>query len=355
MIPLFDLSYQHRQCQRQIDANIAEVMRSREFIGGEMVTRFEDSMRFYLGVKHAIGVANGTDALTLILRALGVGAGDEVITTAYSFWATAECILNVGATPVFVDIADDYNIDPALIEAAITPQTRAILPVHLFGRACDMPRIMEIAQRHDLAVVEDACQAIGAHGICVGHAAAFSFYPTKNLGGAGDGGMVVTNSLALAERVRHLANHGTVGKYVHDEAGINSRLDALQAAVLLAKLPHLDEWNALRSEQAHFYDERLGQDTHGGVHHLYVTRNKPASGRRGAKWSSTIPDPTVKLRAAGIGTGVYYPVPLHKQPAIGSTKFLPVAESRAGRTFALPCYPGLTTHEQEHVIAALRE
>ena len=349
MIPLFDLAFQNRQCQRQIDTNIAEVMRSGEFIGGAMVERFECAMRGYLGVKHAIGCANGTDALTLILRALCVGAGDEVITTAYSFWATAEAILNVGATPVFVDIGEDYNIDTSLIEAAVTPQTKCILPVHLFGRPCDMTTIMDIARRRNLYVVEDACQAIGAGGICVGHAAAFSFYPTKNLGAFGDGGMVTTNDDAIAERVRHLANHCSVSKYVHDDAGVNSRLDAIQAGVLLAKLPHLDEWNAERSEQAHYYDQALERDTSGGVHHLYVMTEQ----RTPVKNWRYAPDPTLKLTNKGIGSGIFYPLPLHKQPAINSHAYLPNAQKCAGRTFALPLYPGLARWQQDEVVEAL--
>jgi len=350
VIPLFDLSYQNRECKRQIDTNIADVMHSGEFIGGSMVERFECAMRGYLGVKHAIGVANGTDALTLILRALCVGAGDEVITTSYSFWATAEAILNVGATPVFVDIGSDYNIDTSLIEAAVTPATKCILPVHLFGRPCDMTTIMDIAQRHNLYVVEDACQAIGAAGICVGHAAAFSFYPTKNLGAFGDGGMVTTNDDAIAERIRHLANHCSVSKYVHDDAGVNSRLDAIQAAVLLAKLPHLDGWNAMRAEQAAYYDEALGRDTSGGVHHLYVLTEQRTAPTRSKRYDY---DPTLRLTSRGIGSGIFYPLPLHKQPAINSMKYLPNAQKCAGRTFALPLYPGLARWQQCEVIQAL--
>ncbi len=363
-IPLLDLKAQYLSLKTELDAAWADVMGDAGFIGGPRVKALEEAMAAYCGTEHAVACGNGTDALFLILAALGIGAGDEVITTPFTFFATAESILHVGATPVFVDIEPGtYNIDASLIEAAVTPKTKAIMPVHIFGRIADMDAINGIAERHGLTVVEDACQAIGAtyRGRKAGslaRAAAFSFFPSKNLGAAGDGGCVTTDDAELAARVRKLASHGTTRKYFHDTVGANSRLDALQAAILLVKLPHLDEWNAQRRAAAAVYDELLAgvagietpvaRDRGEMVYHLYVVRSARAA------------DVMAALKAAGIGTALYYPLALHEQEVFlsrpGYVKpSLPVAESCDAATFALPCFPGITRAQIEDVVRVVKE
>jgi dTDP-4-amino-4,6-dideoxygalactose transaminase len=365
-VPLLDLKAQYRELQTELDAAIHDVMANAAFIGGPKVKELEEAIARYCGVSHAVACGNGTDALFLIMAALGITKGDEVITTPFTFFATVEAIVHVGATPVFVDIEPGtYNMDVTKLEAAITPATKAIMPVHIFGQCVDMDPLLAIAERHGLIVVEDACQAIGAtykgkRAGSLAHAAAFSFFPSKNLGCAGDGGIITTDDADLAARARKLANHGTSTKYYHDAFGTNSRLDALQAAVLLVKLPHLDRWNVERRGAAAVYDELLAgldglelpvaRDYGDAVYHLYVV--KAAS----AESASSV---MAALGKAGIGTALYYPLALHEQEAVASLPGfaappLPVAESCDGRTFALPAFPGITREQQEEVAAVVR-
>jgi dTDP-4-amino-4,6-dideoxygalactose transaminase len=358
-IPLLDLKSQYMSLKDELDAVWLETMSSAGFIGGPKVKALEAAIASYVGTKHCIACGNGTDALFLILGALGVGKGDEVITTPFTFFATAESIAHVGATPVFVDIEPGtYNLDVAKIEAAITPATKAIMPVHIFGQCVDMDALNAIAEKHGLVVVEDACQAIGAtyRGRPAGslaRAAAFSFFPSKNLGCAGDGGCITTDDDELAAAARKLAAHGTSKKYYHDAIGVNSRLDALQAAILLVKLPHLDQWNGERRAAAAVYDELLAEaeglelpiEREYGemVYHLYIVKYASADKIMAA------------LSAEGIGTALYYPLSLHEQAAFTEREgyirpTLPVAESCDGSTFALPCFPGITRVQQEEVV-----
>ncbi len=359
-IPLLDLQAQYLELKDELDEVWRDVMTSAGFIGGARVQRLEREIAEYVGTEHAVACGNGTDALFLILHALGIGRGDEVITTPFTFIATAEAIAHVGATPVFVDIEPGtYNMDVSLVEAAVTERTRAVMPVHIFGQCADMDALDAVAKEHGLEVIEDACQAIGAtfrgrRAGSMGRAAAFSFFPSKNLGCAGDGGIVTTDDAAVAAKARKLATHGTSRKYHHDAIGVNSRLDALQAGILSVKLPHLDRWNAERREGAAHYASLLvgapglelpvdlGQGDH--VWHLYVVKAD----------SPGLADTVMKaLGAADIGTALYYPLALHKQEAFAHLGYqpgsLPVAESCDSATFALPCFPGMTAGHREEV------
>jgi dTDP-4-amino-4,6-dideoxygalactose transaminase len=360
-IPLVDLKAQYAALRPEIDAAIARVIANTSFIMGPEVRAFEEAFAAYCQTRYAVGISSGTAAIELTLRALGVGPGDQVITTPFTFIATAEAISATGATPVFADIDPaTYNLDPDAVEAAITPHTRALLPVHLYGQPANMNALAAIAQRHNLWLIEDAAQAHGAevHGRRVGslgHAACFSFYPGKNLGCYGDGGAVTTDDEALAGRLRKLRDHGRSSKYVHDELGYGHRLDALQAAILAAKLPHLDAANAARRRLAARYDQLLaGADLvlphvpEGvtPVWHLFVVR----SPRRDALLAS--------LREQGIEAGIHYPLPLHMQPAyrllgLGSGCF-PAAEAAALQVLSLPLFPEMTDEQQERVTAAVR-
>jgi dTDP-4-amino-4,6-dideoxygalactose transaminase len=359
-IPLLDLRAQYASIKGEIDAAVASVMEQAAFIGGPNVTGLEEAVAEYCGVSHAVACGNGTDALFLILAALGVGRGDEVVTTPFTFFATAEAIAHVGATPVFVDIEPDtYNLDVELVESAITERTRAVMPVHIFGQPVDMDPLAEMAERHGFSVIEDACQAIGAtyKGRQVGSladAAAFSFFPSKNLGCAGDGGMLVTDDDELAAVALKTARHGTSKKYFHDAMGVNSRLDALQAAILLAKLPHLDGWNEARRAAAANYDELLAdvaigtptvRDEAVSAYHLYIVRSPERDRVMGA------------LKDAGIGTAAYYPRSLHLQEVFGDLGYspgdLPEAEAAQEETFAIPLYPEITREQQERVAEVL--
>lgn len=362
-IPLLDLQAQYRDLKAELDAAWFDTMDNAGFIGGPKVKALEAAIAEYVGAEHCIACGNGTDALFLILAALGIGKGDEVITTPFTFFATAESIAHVGAKPVFIDIEPGtYNIDAAKIEAAITPATKAIMPVHIFGQCADMDAINAIAEKHGLVVVEDACQAIGAtyKGKMAGslaRAAAFSFFPSKNLGCAGDGGCITTDDAELAAKARKIAAHGTSKKYFHDALGVNSRLDSLQAAILLVKLPHLDAWNDQRIAAAAIYDELLAgiedlelpvvRDHGKGVYHLYIAKSSRAA------------EVMAALKEAGIGTALYYPLCLHEQEAFTQRAdyvqpSLPVAESCDGVTFALPAYPGITREQQEEVVRVVR-
>lgn len=356
-IPLLDLKAQYIAIKEELGAAFEKVMESGNYILGPYVEQFERSVAEYCKVRYAIGVANGTDALLLTLDALGIGEGDEVITTPFTFFASAEVISQVGAKPVFVDIDQDtYNMDPSKLEAAITPRTKAIIPVHLFGQPADMDPIMDIAERYELKVIEDACQAIGSTydhrpAGSIGSAGCFSFFPTKNLGGYGDGGMIVTNDEQLAQRIRMLRAHGSNPKYYHSLIGYNSRLDPLQAAFLQVKLPHLDRWNALRREKADIYNRELRHlpvklpsvsDRVEAVYHLYIIQ----ADRRNELMKY--------LLEHGIASGVYYPVPLHRQEVYADLGYeggaLPVAEQAALHTMALPLYPELTEEDQMYIV-----
>ncbi len=362
-IPLLDLKLQYQELKDEFDAVWFDVMGNAGFIGGPRVAAIEKEIAEYCGTEYCVPCANGTDALFLIMAALGIGKGDEVITTPWTFFATVECITHVGATPVFVDIEPGtYNMDVSKIEALITDKTKAIIPVHIFGQCVDMDALQEIADRHGIVIVEDACQAIGAtykgkRAGSMGVAAAFSFFPTKNLGAAGDGGCITTNDKALADRARLLATHGMPEKYIHSDFGSNSRLDALQAGILSVKLPHLEEWNGQRRSAAAYYNEALAgigdlefpvEREYGEmIYHLYILKSDH---------SEKVMD---ALKAEGIGTALYYPLSLHKQKCFDLlpgwvTPSLPVSEGCDGKTFALPCYPGITREQQDAVIAAVK-
>jgi dTDP-4-amino-4,6-dideoxygalactose transaminase len=348
-IPLVDLHAQYLTIKDEIDDAIARVISRSAFIGGEELRQFEKEFAKYCEAKACVGVGNGTDALYLALRALGIGPGDEVITVAHTFIATAETISLAGAQPVFVDVkADSMLMDPDLLEAAITSRTRAIIPVHLYGQPCEMDRIMAIARRHGLKVIEDAAQAHGARwqgkrAGSMGDAACFSFFPGKNLGAFGDGGAVVSQDENLIERIRALANHGRVDKYIHENEGVNSRLDGMNAAILRVKLRNLDAWNASRRRHARQYVEVLRgsaavlpvvNPNAEAVWHLFVVK-VPARDHVQAR-----------LNEQGIAAGVHYPVPLHWQPAYRHLKIaedaLPVTERVAASIISLPMYPELS-------------
>ena len=345
-IPMLDLAPELDALWDDMMKAIQGVLRSGQFILGPNVAAFEREVADYFGVKHAIGLNSGTDALVLGLRALGVGVGDEVITTPFTFFATAEAISHLGATPVFADIeADTFNLDVTQAEQLITPRTKAIIPVHLFGQSVDVDAVRDLANRYGLKVLEDVAQAFGAthrgHKLgTIGDAGAFSFFPTKNLGGYGDGGLLVTNDDTVADEVRMLRAHGSRRKYHNEAIGYNSRLDELQAAILRIKLPHIDEYNAGRRRVASRYDELLGgvdgvilpvgkEDAY-HIYHQYTVRI--TGGRRGGVQQ--------RLAAAGIGTMVYYPIPVHRLPVYESLGYsLPVSEAAAAEVLSLPIWP----------------
>jgi dTDP-4-amino-4,6-dideoxygalactose transaminase len=361
-VPLLDLKAQYTTIRDEIEPVVREVFESQYFIMGPQVKTFEKEVADYCGVKHGIGCASGTDALLLALMALGVGPGDEVITTPYTFFATGGSVARLGARQVYCDIkADTFNIDPDLIEALITPRTKAIIPVHLYGLVAEMDRINEIAGRHGIPVIEDAAQAIGAaspqgNAGTLGTIGCFSFFPSKNLGGAGDGGMMVTNDDELAEQMNILRVHGSKPKYYHKVVGINSRLDTLQAAVLSVKLRHLNGWSAKRGQNAARYNKLFtikglsGQAVitpviPAGYTHIfnqYVIRVHDRDRLRD------------HLTANGIGTEIYYPVPLHLQECFASLGYhpgsMPISEEAAETTLALPIYSELTPDMQEYVV-----
>jgi dTDP-4-amino-4,6-dideoxygalactose transaminase len=360
-IPLVDLKAQYAAIKPEIAAAVQRVIDNTSFIMGPEVAAFEAEFARFIGVGHAAGVASGTAALHLAFLACGIGPGDEVITTAFSFYATAEAIAQAGATPVFVDILPDtYNIDPAKIEAAITPRTKAIVPVHLYGQAAEMDEILAIAQRYGLRVIEDAAQAHAAEyrgRRCgsMGDLACFSFYPSKNLGGYGDGGMITSNDAALMARVQRLRDHGRVGKYEHVELGWGYRLDGLQAAILRAKLPHLEAWTEARRAAAAHYDALLAHTDvvtpaarpyNRHVYHCYAIRTP----RRDAL--------VEHLTRQGIGVVIHYPIPLHRQPAYAAMSLgpgsFPVAEAAAAQVLSLPHYAEITAEQQARVAEAVR-
>lgn len=386
-VPFLDLKTQYQGIKAEVEPAVLEILENCSYIGGKYVADFEKSMEEYLGVNHALGCSNGTDALVLGLKACNVKPGDEVITTPFTFFATAEAIASIGAIPVFVDVKqDDYTIDPDKIEAAITDKTKAILPVHIFGAACDMDRIMEIAKRHNMMVIEDDAQAIGCEykgrkAGTIGDVGCFSFYPTKNLGGAGDGGMVTTNSddlytilkaykehgagengakaLELLEGTREEINVDEVAtelynpyKYYNYLIGYNSRLDAIQAAVLSAKLKHLNEYNGRRAQIAKMYFDGLTDKVRRPVYGDYMK----------ACWHQFVVRSDYKselcafLSENGVGNGTFYPIPLHNQKAFNRLNCknprasLPIAEEISSQSVCLPIFPEMTDEQVQYVI-----
>jgi dTDP-4-amino-4,6-dideoxygalactose transaminase len=379
-VPLLDLRAQYRAIKGEVDAAIADVMESQQFILGPKVEECERAVAQYCHCDHGIGMSSGTDALLACLMVEGIGPGDEVITTPYTFFATAGAIARVGATPVFVDIdPSTFNLDPARLEARVTSRTRAIIPVHLYGQMADMDSVLSVAERYDLVVIEDAAQAIGAEhkgrrAGSLGRYGCLSFFPSKNLGAAGDGGMVVTNDVARAERLRCLRVHGSRPKYHHGMIGGNFRLDALQAAVVSAKLRYLDDWTAARQRNAERYDALLEE---------WISRESAAGARAargGSGWAERVRPRVVtdrhifnqyvirvpqrdELKSAlyqmGIGTEIYYPVPMHVQECFLYLGYqsgaFPECEAAARETLALPVYPELTDAQIEYVVDAIRQ
>jgi len=365
-IPLLDLKAQYLSIKEEIDQAVLGVLDSCHFILGPNVKAMEEKTAAYCGTKHAVAVANGTDALVLALKACGIAQGDEVITTPFTFFASAEAVASLGATPVFVDIDPvTLNMDIDQLESKITSRTKAIIPVHIFGQMVNMDKVMDLAQKYELKIIEDAAQAIGAEykgkrAGAYGTAGTFSFFPTKNLGGYGDGGMVVTNCDEIAEKVRLFRFHGSKTKYFHEEIGYNSRLDEIQAAILRVKFQYLDEWNKARRQKAELYDSLLkpladqqklilpGKDPEAyQVFHLYVMRVQQRE------------KVMEKLKEAGIASAVYYPLPLHLQKAFAYLGYkagdFPEAEKASEHALAIPCYPELTLQQQEEIVHVIND
>jgi dTDP-4-amino-4,6-dideoxygalactose transaminase len=362
-VPLLDLKAQYRTIKAEVDAAVAEVLESQYFILGPKVEQLEKDIAAYSNCSHAIGVSSGSDALLACLMAENIGPGDEVITTPYTFFATAGVIARLGATPVFVDIDPlTYNLDASQILSKVTKRTRAIIPVYLYGQMADMDAVMRIAEQRGFVVIEDAAQAIGSEykgrrAGSIGHYGCFSFFPSKNLGGAGDGGMVVTNDAQRADKLRCLRGHGAKPKYYHKIVGGNFRLDAIQAAVVSAKLPHLDEWTAARQRNAKRYDELFAKaglsiglpavvsDRH--IFNQYVIR------------VSSRDELQAHLKKNGVGTEVYYPVPLHLQECFAYLGYkagaFPESERAARETLALPIQPELTEPQARFVVECVSE
>jgi len=363
-VPLLDLHRQYVPLKAQMDKAVLDVLEHGKFILGPEVARLETEIASLCKVKHAVGVASGTDALLIALRAVGVQPGDEVITSDFSFFASAGVVARLGAKPVFVDIEpDSYNLDPNLLEAAITKKTKAIMPVHLYGQMADMDAILEIAKRRDIAVIEDAAQAIGAEykgfrAGSMGSLGCFSFYPSKNLGGGGDGGMIVTDNDDFAKSCRSLRVHGENPKYYHHTVGYNSRLHTLQAAMLLVKLPHLRAWSEKRREHARVYDKAFA-----GVPGLRTPVSKAYSNFHIYN-QYTIASPhrdriLAALQKAEIGHCVYYPLPFHMQKCFADLGHkesdFPVSNRSAAEVVSIPIYPELTAAEQQQVIEAVKQ
>jgi dTDP-4-amino-4,6-dideoxygalactose transaminase len=361
-IPLIDLKAQYESLKKELDGAVVDVMASGQFVLGPKVAELEEAMASYFDVEHAVGVASGTDALIMALHGCDIGPGDEVICPTYTFFATAEAILKVGATPVFVDIdPQTYALDPGKVSDAITDRTEALIPVHLYGHAADMTAIAEIASAHDLHVIEDNAQAFGAKWEgsltgALGDAGCLSFFPSKNLGAFGDAGLIITNDENIAGLSRMLRTHGWRRKYYPEVVGYNSRLDALQAAILLVKMQHVDEWNGQRRQIARLYSEKLADLEIGRptvargaehVYHMYMIRTPRRDQVR--KY----------LTDHGIGCAVYYPVPLHlTEPCLHlghQQGDFPEAEKAAQETLALPIFPEMQEAQIDQVVAVLRE
>lgn len=364
-VPMLDLSEQYQSLKKEILASLEDVMENTQFILGPNVKKLERDVAEYSNVKFGVGVANGSDALHISLVACGVQPGDEVIVPSFTFFATAGAVARIGATPVFVDIDPlTFNIDPQKIKAAITDKTKAIIPVHLYGQMADMDEIMEIANQHNLSVVEDAAQAIGAEYKGkkpgeLGTTCCFSFFPTKNLGGYGDGGMIVTNNEDLAEKMSVIRVHGSKPKYYHHVLGYNSRLDEMQAAILNVKLPHLNDWSKQRRDKADYYtgllNEKLGdkvktpfiKEDHYHIFHQYTIRVEKRD------------ELQQYLRENGVATMVYYPKPLHLQPVFSELGYkegdLPVTEKACEEALSLPMFPELKPEQQEYVVSKIAD
>jgi dTDP-4-amino-4,6-dideoxygalactose transaminase len=365
-VPLLDLKPQYETIKDEVLSVTEDLFETQLFILGKYVEKLEEELASYCQTKNAVGVSSGTDALLISLMAADVGPGDEVITSPYTFFATVGSIVRVGATPVFVDIEQDtYNVDPLAIRDRITSRTKAIIPVHLYGQCCDMEPILELARAHDLVVIEDAAQAIGAEyrgrrAGCMGDMGCFSFFPSKNLGAFGDGGMVTTSSDALYEKLQVLRVHGSHPKYYHRVIGGNFRLDAFQAAIVLVKLPYLDRWTEGRQSNARHYRELFKAEGLDG----YITLPVEKAGRHiYNQFVIAVPNQRDELREfltqAGIGTEVYYPVPMHLQPCFADLNArkgdFPMAEMAAERTIALPIYAELNDQQQAYVVQKIRE
>ncbi|MDJ0593696.1 MAG: DegT/DnrJ/EryC1/StrS family aminotransferase [Pleurocapsa sp. MO_226.B13] len=373
-IPPVDLTRQYKQISEEADRAVLEILNSGRYVGGEVVANFEREFASYTGVDECISCNSGTDALYLALKALNIGVGDEVITTPFSFFATAEVITRVGAQPVFIDIdVATFNLNIAQIKQAITPKTKAIIPVHLFGQPVDMTEVMAIAEAHDLVVIEDCAQATGASWKgkkvgSLGHVGCFSFFPTKNLGACGDGGVVTTNNRAVAKQIRILKEHGSPERYRHDFVGINSRMDAIQAAILTIKLRYLDFWNQQRQRSASYYQELLNP-----VHSIKLPQAIAGGNSVWNQYTICIRDrqsppnedkakrDTVKecLQQQGIISMIYYPIPLQLQPVYQNLGYkkgqLPIVEQAAREVLSLPMFPGISEAEQEQVAYALKD
>ena len=370
-IPPIDLTRQYKLISEETAAAVLEVLHSGRYIGGAAVADFEHQFSQYVGVSQCVACNSGTDALYLALRALNIGQGDQVITTPFTFFATAEAITMTGAIPVFVDIdPETFNIDVHQIEGAITGKTRAILPVHLFGQPADMTKLMAIAQTHNLFVIEDCAQATGAEWAgkkvgSIGHIGCFSFFPTKNLGACGDGGALTTNDPAIAARVRMLKEHGSSVRYRHDAIGINSRLDTIQAAILQIKLRHLDCWNQQRREVAARYQEFL-QPIPGIKLPQELTRSKSVWNQytirvtdKGEEAEPHRDKVRRQLQQVGVSSMIYYPIPLHLQPVYQDLGYqvgqLPASEQVAREVLSLPMFPELSSEEQQQVAYSLKD
>lgn len=363
-IPAFDNKLQYAAIEAEVSTAVLEVLSSGRYIGGPAVEGFEKVFAAYHDVSHCIACNSGTDALYLALRAFDIGAGDEVITTPFTFIATSEVVSAVGAKPVFVDIDATYNLDLQQVAAAITPKTKAIIGVHLFGQPVDMTALMELANAHNLIVIEDCAQSTGAtwNGEkvgSIGHVGCFSFYPTKNLGACGDGGAITTNNPEIAARMRRIKNHGQSHQYYHNEIGINSRLDCIQAVILQVKLQYLDNWNNKRRAIAQRYNQFLSQVP--GI----ITPHELLGGK--GVWNQyTIrildnkrEDVRKKLQDMGVNTMIYYPMPLHLQPVYEDLGYqkgeLPVCEQISNEVTSLPMFPELSFEQQDQVIYAIKE
>ena len=370
-IPPVDLTRQYKLIKEEADSAVLEILNSGRYIGGEAIATFEREFANYIGVSECVSCNSGTDALFLALKALNIGEGDEVITTPFSFFATAEVITRVGAKPVFIDLdLNTFNLSLAQVERAITPQTKAIIPVHLFGQPVDMQELMTIANDRNLYVIEDCAQATGAtwgedRVGSIGHVGCFSFFPTKNLGGCGDGGAVTTNDKAIAKQIRILKEHGSPQRYRHDSIGINSRMDAVQAVILTIKLRYLDYWNEQRQKSAHYYREllhsiedlKLPQALAGGnsVWNQYTV----CVGDRSSASQTKRDRLKENLLSKGIISAIYYPIPLHLQPVYRNLNYqpgqLPIVERAAREVLSLPMFPGISEAEQEQVAYAIKD
>lgn len=362
-IPMVDPAAWHQPIQAELEQAALDVLRSGRFVMGEQVTSFEKEVARYLGVKYALGCANGTDALVLSLRAAGIGPGDEVLTTGFTFFATVEAIMQVGATPVLVDIdAQTFNLDPAELERAISPRSKAVLVVHLFGLPAELGAIQSVCEQHGLLLLEDCAQSFGAEYEkkqtgTFGIAGTFSFFPSKNLGGFGDGGMVVTNDKSIANKIKQLRNHGSSEQYIHETIGYNSRLDEMQAALLRVKLKYIEHFNRQRQMIAQCYQDKLAHSD------ILIPVEQPNRNHIFHQYTVVLPSnrDLVRKRLArkGIASAVYYPLPLHRQKALQASlgksrkPELPMCEQLAEHCLSLPVYPGMAIEQANTVADAL--